>query len=526
MNRKESTPNNHYRKKGGRLFYCYSLIILLNSLIYSSTGICSSKQKTKGSKKTAFLKKFLKTGPVTLEYFFNPVTLPCGHNIEEDTYKLLNPKVCPLCRRNYGGEKHSINLYLARIMKSVIEETIDSLDEDVYLPEVIHEIFKNPETMNYWLKICLKQESVSNEKLSDALYYLIFYAELEDIISIIEKGAQLDSVFERGDSFVHLAVQANRLDVLEHLQKKGLTLFGTNNEGMTALHVAAEYNHREVAKYLLKERLEIEALSAEEETPLHIASEVGAYDTISLFYDYYAEFNAKNSMGQTPLHVACEFKNYETVKLLLECQSDINAQDHKGKTALHYAIEQKDLEILKLLLYWKANPNLNTRESQLSSLYYCIQHDFIEGINDLIEGGAQVHDKKSPFGTSLHFALSQKKVAFLPVLIEKKLDLIHHEFQGSQAIHHASFFGNLDAVRILIRNGVNLNAQDANGDTPLIIAFKEKKFGIIKFLLRNGADPKIKNKLQENLNNLARKSKNQDVRQALSKCKKKSCVIS
>ena len=50
-----------------------------------------------------------------------------------------------------------------------------------------------------------------------------------------------------------------------------------------------------------------------------------------------------------------------------------------------------------------------------------------------------------------------------------------------------------NAVRIHVERGDNLNAQDARGQTPLMLAAARNKPHIFKLLLDAGADPLITN---------------------------------
>lgn len=62
----------------------------------------------------------------------------------------------------------------------------------------------------------------------------------------------------------------------------------------------------------------------------------------------------------------------------------------------------------------------------------------------------------------------------------------------SASLHAAVKSRNLEIVKLLIKNGANVNITDFMGNTPLDIAKKEKQNEIINFLLENGANTSLK----------------------------------
>ena len=59
---------------------------------------------------------------------------------------------------------------------------------------------------------------------------------------------------------------------------------------------------------------------------------------------------------------------------------------------------------------------------------------------------------------------------------------------------HASRQGNLEAVKLLIDKGVDVNARNRSGSSALIVAAYTNRPGVVKALLETGADTDIKNR--------------------------------
>lgn len=74
------------------------------------------------------------------------------------------------------------------------------------------------------------------------------------------------------------------------------------------------------------------------------------------------------------------------------------------------------------------------------------------------------------------------------------------QFQTSHhrtLLHAAAVGGNLEIMRQLLKNNINVNAKDTLGDTSLQIATENNLTGIVRLLLAQRADPSVQNQAQE-----------------------------
>lgn len=78
---------------------------------------------------------------------------------------------------------------------------------------------------------------------------------------------------------------------------------------------------------------------------------------------------------------------------------------------------------------------------------------------------------------------------------EENYDVNDQDNAGNTALHEAALNGHLDVVKLLTKNGANVNIQSFEmfKDTPLIDASANGHLDVVKYLLSHGADPTICN---------------------------------
>ena len=132
-----------------------------------------------------------------------------------------------------------------------------------------------------------------------------------------------------------------------------------------------------------------------------------------------------------------------------------------SKTLLHIACESENI-------------NLNTLESLLERGFDCNARDC---------------NNQTPLLLACKNPKASAKVIFL---LLRSADVQHRDKCGRNAIFHAcrKEEPNLEVIKMLIKQGINVNAKDFRGRTVLEHAFKKKNFNfeVIELLCKNGAD--------------------------------------
>ena len=198
-------------------------------------------------------------------------------------------------------------------------------------------------------------------------------------------------------------------------------------------------------------------------TLLHIAAIKGHGRVAEALIAGGALVDSTNTENRTPLLFAAGHKHQDVMKRLLEHGADVNGKDMNGETALHHLFEPltKDrdqmVDMTDLLLSYGANAN-----APAYSRY------FHSGATDV---------------TPLHLALANRAPEkAIELLINAGVDVNAKNSLGETPLHVAVEWSSIEAAQLLLAHGANVNARNNEGKTPLHEAPAEmvpllKKYG-------------------------------------------------
>jgi len=90
------------------------------------------------------------------------------------------------------------------------------------------------------------------------------------------------------------------------------------------------------------------------------------------------------------------------------------------------------------------------------------------------------------------------------ILLDQGANINSQNLQGDTAVLLASWFtDNLDLITVLVERGADVNIRNDSGNTPLMASAYQGKNGILGYLLKNGADIDIKNSDGESAKSMA-----------------------
>jgi pectate lyase len=194
----------------------------------------------------------------------------------------------------------------------------------------------------------------------------------------------------------------------------------------------------------------------------------------------------EDSFFKTALHHAAINGHKNIVQFLLTKGAQIDAWNgYPGGTPLDYAAEKGHKEVAELLIIGGANVNAKRGSPAGDTpLHSAVRAGYKEIVNLLIANGADVNAKNDSEQTPIDIAVGGGRREIRELLQAKIAD---------SSIHGAASLGVSDKVKAFIKNGVDVNEEDAQGMTPLHLAVQGGHREIVEFLLSQGADVNAKN---------------------------------
>lgn len=146
-----------------------------------------------------------------------------------------------------------------------------------------------------------------------------------------------------------------------------------------------------------------------------------------------------------------------------------------GWTILHGAAYNNNIEGVREILSSGTNPNCKTEDDGLDPLCVAVAQGFKEITRMLLDAGADINSTTSGGSTALREASRMNDVEAVKILIERgaDLDLVTSELHDGPLVIAAAK-GHSDIVGLLLSTGANTNAQQSGGWAPLHYALLNK----------------------------------------------------
>ncbi|KAI0895591.1 ankyrin repeat-containing domain protein [Annulohypoxylon nitens] len=267
-----------------------------------------------------------------------------------------------------------------------------------------------------------------------ALFYAIKNKDRALAWLLIVNGDLAASPNKNIQNILELAVAHDDLTIAWLLCEHGASPCVDNGAGTTLLHKIAKKGTYKAMKFLVERSRTVDTKDAKNRTPLHCAVARCHDDIINLLISQTLRspgelgLDIPDAKGNTALILATLMKQPIAMRSLLQHGAACNAANHDGRTALHYAARRFS-EGLELILNGNFGANANVMDGQNM--------------------------------TPLHHAMINKDTK-------------------------------PETVEMLVKVGVNVDAQDKTGRTPLMYAAQCGQEKLVRALLSKGADVQIR----------------------------------
>ena len=246
------------------------------------------------------------------------------------------------------------------------------------------------------------------------------------------------------------------------------------------------------------------------------AAETGlSIERLREFVDY---VNEPQIDGTTALHWAVQRDDLETSELLIGAGANVSAQNRAGATAMLLASVNGNSAMIEKLLQAGADANASLTQDGDTALMMAARTGKTEATQVLLDHGAEVNARETWGGTTaLMWAISEHHLTAVEMLIDHGADVnvrskvvavsnkplgeanVPEDAEPDQApegyanggftpLAFAAREGELEAARLLIAAGADVNAIAADGKSALSLAIYNGNYDFASFLIDSDAD--------------------------------------
>jgi ankyrin repeat protein len=358
--------------------------------------------------------------------------------------------------------------------------------------------------------------SATNRYGVPPLWLACLNGNAELVERLLQAGADPNTSLRGGETVLMTAARTGRLGPVQALLARGADVNAKEHRGQTALMWAAAEGHAEVVQALLEAGADFRTpLPDSGFTPLFFAVREGRTDVVRALLQAGADVNEamqprRTSIksvrrGTSPLMLAVENGHFELAVALLEAGADPNDQ-RSGYTPLH-------------ALTWVRKPPRGEDEGDppplgsgnLSSLQFVrklVQHG--ADVNARLQTGKGGPGLWNKVGVTPFFmAAATADVPYMRLLLELGADPSLPNVDNCTPLMAACGIGVgaaaanevageepevLEAARLLLELGADVNAVDANGETAMHGAAYKNLPKVVQFLADHGAKVEIWNR--------------------------------
>jgi ankyrin repeat protein len=321
-------------------------------------------------------------------------------------------------------------------------------------------------------------------------------SDSDSIRALLKKKVDVNATEGDGSTALHWASYRDDLDSADLLIRAGAKVNVANDLGATPLWAACQNGSSTMAARLLKAGANPNLALLAGETPLMVAARGGYAAVVEQLLAKDANVGARGARGQTALMWAVSQKHPDVVKVLLAHGADVTARSevwsemmavpphgylgynkqiaHGGETALMFAARVGDLDSAKLLV--DAGANVNDADAWgVSATTLAAHSDYRELVEFLLEKGADPNAAGCGF-TALHEAIMRRDEKMASALLD----------------HGADANAPLKTWTPTRRSSHDFHFEPALvGATPFWLAARFSEPGVMRLLVKHGADPLV-----------------------------------
>lgn len=340
--------------------------------------------------------------------------------------------------------------------------------------------------------------------------------------ALIKKGANPKIKDEEGATLLMKTIASDdELKLVEYWTSKGLSIKDKDNYGRTLADYAAKLGNFKIIDQLIAKGVKPtdQALFFATQGSRMKQNGVDVFQT--LIEKYKLNPKAINPSGATLLHSLVRKPTSEVANFILSKGVDVSKLDNEGNSALMIAANGKDAKLIETLLSKASNVNVANEKGE-TALINAFANGSSEVAALLLKNGAQAKVVDKDGNNLVYYWFNSFKSApqgrpgqapvdsgkdfneKLVLLQNAGIDFKTPQKNGNTLLHLAIAKGDLGLVKKAVELGVDVNAQNEDGDSALHkAALTAKNDKLLKELVALGINKNLKTEFGETAYELA-----------------------
>ena len=355
------------------------------------------------------------------------------------------------------------------------------------------------------IQIMLKHPSI-NVDLQDingmtALYLAAREDHYEIVQLLLDAEASIDVVdFHAGRSPLRCAAERNHRDTVDLLLQYGADPALQDRERGTAMLRAVNRGAKEALEKMMEYPIDMMCVDEDGQSLLHGAARNGFHEITRLLIEDHLPDNrppevkslvpdVRDRYGLTPLHDASQRGHAAVVSVLLEKGANSSLEDEFGRDPFMVAWQYGHNNIMGMLGNSgreHGQQSTNDFDKRRLPIWSMTRRGLVELVADAIKTRTQeLHVPEPYIGNSpLHCAIEVNEPDILSMLLEIKMLPVNKPNRFDRTpLHIAALEGDLQATKLLIDHGANVDLKDRWKDEALVLAQSNQHLEIMLTLV-------------------------------------------
>ncbi|CAL9692162.1 unnamed protein product [Knipowitschia caucasica] len=245
-------------------------------------------------------------------------------------------------------------------------------------------------------------------------------------------------------------------------------------DGIGVLHVAVEANNLELVSFLLSHEAVPNVQNKKGVTPVMMAAQLGNHDIVALLAEHQADMTLLDSEGKGVLFY-CIYPTKSHTRCLqtaLMHQADANNVSTSGSHVFQLMCENA-LECTPkclLLLEGGAHPNATNEKTGVTALMEAAKAGSLQLVRFILRRGGNPNATDKNRHTAVHYAAKGGFFEVIKVLSAYRADMGVVSLEDCTALHFAAATGDANCCKFLAQRGCNPKLKNLEGLLPRQIA--------------------------------------------------------